>query len=383
MLPSVIGLAKLGKLSFDGADMAPLWGKLTGTLSDDGAADGSKCAALLDMCVIDQMRGSPERGLQFQAAALEHCRLYQIPASVQPAKRTVLGFVIGGRINANTPIEFLLEGSDITLLLLYVVPGRPLPPVPAHDIAVVLIADSEDAKPALSELVCLTETWPRLVLNRPAQIPNAGRERLYRLLAPIAGVSIPATAKKGRETLPDCEFPVIVRPIDSHAGDGLEKLDCAGNASAYLQRHTDAEFFVSPFQDYVSADGLYRKYRVMLVGGQAFPCHLAISDHWMIHYLNAGMEESAGKRREEEAFLDNFNADFGLRHQRALTEIAEALDLDYFGIDCAERPDGSLLVFEAGTALVVHAMDPPDIFPYKARHAHALFKAFQTLLCQE
>ena len=382
MLPSVIGLAKLGKLSFDGADMAPLWRQLTGTLSE-GSINAESCAALLDMCVIDQMRGSPERGLQFQAAALEHCRLYQIPASVQPARRTVLGFVVGGKINANTPIEFLLEDSDITLLLLYIVPGLPLPLVPAHDIAIVLAAESEAAGPALLELERLTANWPRPVLNRPAQIPNAGRERLYRLLSSIAGVSIPATAKKDRETLPRCEFPIIVRPIDSHAGDGLGKLECVRDASAYLQQHTDAEFFVSPFQDYVSADGLYRKYRIMFVGGRAFPCHLAISDHWMIHYLNAGMEESAEKRHEEEAFLDNFNADFGRRHHRALTEIAEALDLDYFGIDCAERPDGSLLVFEAGTALVVHAMDPPNIFPYKARHAHALFKAFQTLLCQE
>ena len=28
---------------------------------------------------------------------------------------------------ANTPLEFLLEGSDVALDLLYVVPGRPFP----------------------------------------------------------------------------------------------------------------------------------------------------------------------------------------------------------------------------------------------------------------
>ena len=34
-------------------------------------------------------------------------------------------------IGGNTPVEFLLEGSDIELITLYVVPGAPLPdPLP-------------------------------------------------------------------------------------------------------------------------------------------------------------------------------------------------------------------------------------------------------------
>lgn len=384
MIPSIIGLAKLAKMSFDGADLAPVWDELTRTLSNDGAADGSKYAALLDMCVIDQMRGSPERGLQFQALALEECRLYQIPAKTQPPRLTVLGFVVAGKINANTPIEFLIENTDITLLLLYVVPGKPLPPVPAHDAAIVLVADSEAAEPTLHELEGMTEHWPCPMLNRPGKIPEAGRERLYHLLTPLPGVSIPATVRVSRELLESRPFPVIARPVDSHAGDGLEKLVCGCDASAYLSQRPEAEFFVSPFQDYRSADGQYRKYRVIIVAGKPFPCHMAISGHWMIHYLNAGMEENteegAEKRREEARFFDEFHADFGLRHRRVLAEIAEVLGLDYFGIDCAETPDGHLLIFEAGTALVVHDMDAPDIFPYKARHMQTIFAAFQTLL---
>jgi hypothetical protein len=387
MIPKVMGLAKLAKMSFDGADLAPVWDELTRTLSDNSIIDAGKYAALLDMCVIDQMRGSPERGLQFQALALKECRLYQIPAETQPPRLTVLGFAIAGKINANTPIEFLIENAGITLLLLYVVPGKPLPPVPAHDAAIVLIADSEAAGPVLREIECLTEHWPRPALNRPSKIPEVGRERLHHLLAPIPGVSIPQTIRGERANfigaLAKCGFPLIVRPIDSHAGDGLEKLACAGEADAYLSQRPEAEFSMSPFQDYRSADGQYRKYRVMIVDGKPFPCHMAISEHWMIHYLNAGMEENAEKRREEAQFLDNFYADFGLRHHHALAEIAEVLGLDYFGIDCAEMLDGRLLVFEAGTALVVHAMDPPDIFPYKARHMQTLFAAFQDLLYQQ
>ena len=387
MIPSVFGLAKLAKMTFDGADMAPLWQQLTTRFSEDNTdADARQTlyAALMDMCLIDQMRGSPERGLQFQAQALDECRLYQIPAKIIPAKLTLLGFVMAGKLNANTPIEFLIEDSAVTLLLLYVVPGKPLPPVPAHDAAFVLVADSEEAKPVLAELGRLTGDWPTPILNRPHLIPQMGRECLYKLLAGIAGVEIPWTIRVDRASLGSRQhvvnFPLIVRPIDSHAGDGLEKINDAAALAAYLCRHSESDFYLSPFQDYRSADGLYRKYRIMMVDGEAFPCHMGISEHWMIHYLNAGMTESAEKRCEEAQFMNGFHTDFGRRYCRALAEIADVLRLDYFGLDCAEMPDGRLLIFEAGTALVVHTMDPPEVFPYKDRHMQALFQAFHSLL---
>ncbi len=395
--PAVIGLASLAKMVFDGADMAPLWERLTATLKGGVSGLPEKYAALMDMGLIDQMRGDAARGLSFQAQALAHCRHYQLPAQGTPARLTVLGFVMAGRINANTPIEFLLEGSNITLHLLYVVPGLPLPPVPEHDVAMVLAAQSDEALPILQELERLLAHWPRPVLNRPERIPRVSRECLSRLLASAPGVAIPATVRVNRSALDgvacgktpieslltDGGFPLIVRPLDSHAGEGLEKLYSAAEMSAYLDRHADTEFSVSRFVDYRSPDGRYRKYRVMVIDGQPFPGHMAISDDWMIHYLNAGMLESAEKRAEEARFMERFPTDFGPRHAPAFAAITEALGLDYFGIDCAETPDGELLVFEAGTALVVHDMDSPDIFPYKSPPMRALFDAFREMLCRK
>ena len=54
--------------------------------------------------------------------------------------------------------------------------------------------------------------------------------------------------------------------------------------------------------------------------------------------------------------------------------------LDYFAIDCGELPDGSLLLFEADVAMIVHAMDPPDMFPYKAPQMRKVFAAFTAML---
>ena len=56
------------------------------------------------------------------------------------------------------------------------------------------------------------------------------------------------------------------------------------------------------------------------------------------------------------------------------------LNLDYLVLDCAESPDGRLLVFEADTGMVVQDMDSEDIYPYKAPQMRKVFSAFQQAL---
>ena len=125
---------------------------------------------------------------------------------------------------------------------------------------------------------------------------------------------------------------------------------------------------------------MFRKYRIALIAGRPYACHMGVSEHWMIHYLNAGMRESAAKRAEEARFMVEFDRDFARRHARAFATLAERVGLDYFGIDCGETPEGELLIFEADVAMIVHAMDPPDLFPYKQPQMRKVFDAFRALL---
>jgi hypothetical protein len=182
------------------------------------------------------------------------------------------------------------------------------------------------------------------------------------------------------EILAGATWPLIVRPVDSHAGQGLEKVSSLHDVGAYFHASTANEFFVSPFIDYSDGDGLFRKYRIVLIEGVAYPGHMGVSSDWMIHYLNAGMAESAVKRAEEEEFMRNFRTDFGCRHALALRSISERFGLDYLVIDCGETAEGDLLVFEVCTGAVVHCMDPVDVFPYKRPHMSEIFTAFRALL---
>lgn len=78
--------------------------------------------------------------------------------------------------------------------------------------------------------------------------------------------------------------------------------------------------------------------------------------------------------------MESFDEVFARRHATALASVERKLDLDYVGIDCAESTDGRLLVFEADVAMIIHTMDPPDLYPYKLPHMQKVFNAFFDML---
>ena len=373
----LMGLARLMKKAFDGEDLAPLGEALIKRAESD-TLDAN---ALMDLATLLQFRNSRDVALDLQAQALATKILYHLPAAGK-AKIRLLAVMAPGDIATNAPLEFLVENSDISLHMLYVGAGLPpVPPLPEHDLLFVSIGESTATNPILEELAPVLKSWPHPVLNRPANILMTSRETAPVLLSKVAGLAMPDARRIQRADLASVsDFPFIVRPVDSHGGQGLARIDNAGAIAEYLEKMPDPEFYVSPFVDYRSADGLYRKYRVALIEGRPYAVHMGISDNWMIHFANAGMTESAEKREEEARFMRDFDADFAKRHHEALQGLNEILGLDYVVLDCAETRDGKLLVFEADTGAVVHAMDPADLFPYKAPQMKKVFSAFRDML---
>ncbi|TAH64817.1 MAG: hypothetical protein EWM45_17215 [Rhodopseudomonas palustris] len=386
-----IGFAKITKLAFDGVNLAPLLQELTRKIDNGtaGAGDG------MDLSLITQLLGDKATGLAIQDEVLAQHRLFRSPCATPTPRLRVLALAAAIDMGGNTPIEFLLQDTDIELTTLYVVPGTELPsPLPEHDVAIVIASDSEECRPALAEIDRLAANWPRPLLNAPSKIVGLDRDKLFRLLGGIEGLDIPETITVGRAQLLDVllsncslpevaagtDFPVIIRPRGSHAGVGLAKIDDVFALGKYLTERQDQEFFVARYVDYASEDGLFRKYRVVIADGKPYACHMAIADQWNIWYLNAGMSESASKRLEESTFMQTFDIGFGRRHRSALTELSVRVGLDYFIIDCAETKSGDLLIFEADNTAVVHNMDSPTLFPYKPPQMQKIFDAFAAML---
>lgn len=349
----------------------------------------------LDLSLIAQLLGDKDAGLAIQNAILSSHQLFRSPCAAKPPHLRVLALAAATDIGSNTPIEFLLESSGIELTTLYVMPDIDWPDwLPDHDVAMVVASDSDDCRAALDKIARAMAHWPRPLLNSPQLIGKLDRDKLHGLLDGIEGLEIPRTICVSRQQLlnlsqsaltisdisRDVVFPVIVRPRGSHAGNGLAKLDDASALRQYLDGHAQELFFISRFVDYRSGDGLFRKYRIVFIDGKPYACHLAIADRWDIWYMNAGMAAGADKRREEAAFMQTFDTHFAQRHRDALAGLSKRIGLDYFTVDCAETKDDSLLIFEADNTAIVHDMDRPDIFPYKAPQMRKVFDAFAAML---
>lgn len=335
---------------------------------------------------------SNEFALEMLAKALATNTVYRIAGTRKPTIR-LLALMGPGDTTDNTPLDYLIEDSDIRLDLLYILPGKPLPDsIPEHDVAIVALGESGKNRTVLESMDQLIERWPRPVLNHPDRILLCSRDSVSRLLAGIPGLLIPPTLRAGRQELEratrrpavelpgGCTYPITIRPLDSQSGNGLCKIGDALELAAYLDTASAQEFYVSSYIDYRSADGLYRKIRIALIDGLPYASHLAIGEHWIVHYKSAGMNESSAKRAEEADFMRGFDTGFALRHREALRAIAERATLDYVVIDCAETADGKLLVFEIDNRGWVHATDPIDIFPYKQACMSKTFDAFRAML---
>ncbi len=101
-------------------NLQPLWQSLVKRVT----ADSNDVGALLDLSIIELIAGRRDNRLRFQAQALATQRLYRLAPAIETAKPLrLLAFMAPGDFMANTPVEFLLEGSSVQLDILYVSAG--------------------------------------------------------------------------------------------------------------------------------------------------------------------------------------------------------------------------------------------------------------------
>ncbi|MGU3450138.1 ATP-grasp domain-containing protein [Methylobacterium sp. 391_Methyba4] len=378
----MIGPARLIRAAFEASDMAALAQEILAR-SPDGVIDAG---AAMDLATILLLMHRTDEALQLQTDILQGQRLFSLRSNPDQARVRVLILVTAGDLMANTPIDFLLNDDDFSLTYLFLCPGEDMPrDLPEHDVLITGIAYSSGAEPLLEAVAAAAEGWSRPIVNHPRAVLKTSRHGIADALRGAEGILAPAVALLDRAALsasasrlPEgLDYPVLVRPLDTHAGNDLQKVDRAEDLTRYLDHATAERFYVTQFCDYRGPDGLFRKLRVVLIDGVPFLCHLAIRDHWMIHYLNAGMLEDAEKRTAEATAMATFDAAFAQRRRAAFAEIHRRIGLDYLILDCAESSDGRLLIFEADTGMVVHDMDPVDLFPYKLPQMRRVFSAFQ------
>ena len=248
--------------------------------------------------------------------------------------------------------------------------------LPPHQLIFNAIGDADLCEDALEAAVRLIERSSAPVINDPRAVMKSGRISNAQRLAALPGVITPKTLSVARDILagPDgatwiadhqFTFPLLLRSPGYHTGRNFILVGKEVELAAAAASLPGSELLVIEYLDARGRDGSARKYRVMMIDGQIHPLHLAISRNWKVHYFTSDMADQPDHRAEELAFLAHMPAVLGDKAMVALTQIRDALGLDYAGIDFGLGPDGNLLLFEVNATMVIAAPDPDPRWAYR------------------
>lgn len=387
-----LGLSALLRLAAHGADLTQLGAELVALCQSHDAPE-----ALLDLAWVLELKFERNSALSVQQLAIAMQRLYRVRHSESEEPLKLLVFKAAGDLMTNTPFECLVANAEFQIDVLYVDDALESEfCLPEHDVILVAPCALDGNRPTLTRITELLKTTDAPVINRPDRIPCTTRDDAWNLLGSEPHICMARTVRVGRgaliaqineyertETVAGVKFPMIIRPVGSHAGQGLARVLTIHDLKQYVDDSDRSEFYVASYIDYRSKDGLFRKYRIALIDGVPYVSHMGISVHWMVHYPYEEMLANPQRRDEEARFMAEFDGDFAQRHRQALATVAKLTGLDYVGLDCAEMPDGRLVIFEVATAMVVHDMDDRTAFPYKPACMKRFFDAFCAMVVRK
>ena len=331
-----------------------------------------------------------QQGRLAEAAACNAQVMQPQPLTVHTAAEPRRVVLLAAALVGNVPTDWLLPKHSTTLINWHVeyATDQQEQDLPAYDVAFNAVGNADVADDAFPRLQSFHGRRP--LLNDPAAVAQTRRDRLPDVLAGVPGVLVPrvlrvehavlaSLALPSRLAAAGIAFPVLVRPIVGHGGEGMSLVHSQADMAALGLQEADA-YYVIAYQDYRSPDGFCRKYRAVFVDGVPYPYHLAISSHWLVHYFSADMLAGAWKREEEARFLHDPAGALGATAWACVAEIGRRLGLDYAGVDFSVLPDGRVLVFEANATMSVHLNDSEADFPYKHACVPAIFQAFDAML---
>ena len=325
---------------------------------------------------IAHVLGDEETSAIYRARALERQRVFADPLPTGD-RTAVLLLLRDIPYSTNAPLELMLDRERFAVHKWYFEDGV-AQTLPAYDVAFAAFGAARGARKAVEYAAAFFENSTGRI-NDPQRLARTARESLSRSLGETAGVTAPQTSVVDAAGLRALQAPALVRPVDTHAGEGFVYAVDGADLELVAQRYPAGAYYVSRFTDYRSADGFYRKLRAIFVHGRAYPYRLAIAPQWMVHYQTAPMEESAAARAEEAAFLAAPQT-LVPSWDSAMPAIAEAIGLDYFGIDATVLRSGELFVFEADAAMLVHDEDARGVFAYKRPYVARIREALEALV---
>ncbi len=220
-------------------------------------------------------------------------------------------------------------------------------------VLVNLICEPEAQRAALRQVSRFELETQIPTVNPSSVVAATTRPLIARRLAHQAGVNAPHCTlyRAGGSTLVEHieahghRYPVLLRPPGKHGSEGLVRAD---DPDEVVRQAGKLRYCtVTDFVDFRSADGLWRKFRLVYAGDRLFRRHVLTGEGWnLTRDARSFMREHPHLSAEEQEWITGpVTLDSGSIEARVMHQF-RALQLDFGVIDCALPANGDLVVFE-------------------------------------
>lgn len=296
-----------------------------------------------------------------------------------------------GGVAANGELLYQLEGNsefhnfvkipnENKHNLILVWNSKPIQNIPECDIVINCITDPDTNFKSLKMAANITEFLKKshkniAIFNDPTKIFATTRDKIYQKFNDLPKIYVPKVVRFNPKSVKDvfkCAKEnnlksFLIRPCGSHESQNLNLIRGEKDAALLDQYALNgSEHYITEFVNYKSPDGLYRKARLLIIGGKIVPRHFMTGESWMVY--GSLHEKYMAHRPEtianEKYFISNFQKLIDPDALKSLVKIYRSLGLDYLGFDFAIRHDGSLVIFEINPAQNPFIQLDKKHFPY-------------------
>lgn len=218
--------------------------------------------------------------------------------------------------------------------------------------------------------------------NPPQKVMQTSRDKIYELLQGIDGLHVPKTIKLQPMSPEDIyatiekegfAYPVIFRQAGDHGGISTLRVD--DETEKFFEFALDGrDYYITQFVD-ASTEGMYAKYRLVVVDGEVFIRHVIFGKEWMVHAGSQLNDEKSSSIKEDVA--KRFTKEIKPNIEPVITQIYNRLGLDYFGIDCNIDKNMNILIFEVNPNMNVFAQSEGSVF---SEHIEEIREALKKML---